>query len=312
MIHGNSSTHFLNIPCHRLPTTYSLSSSSTVSHSPLFTIPRLSFILSKVIQLLIYGLAAAAANVLGGLALFSTSLHRRNTQLLRYLLALGAGFMLAVTLFEILPKTITIWQAMNPGVGDSLASPMILMLTGYLVTQFFEHTIAPHFHLGEEMHCDEHDHEMISPRTAYTAVGGMLIHTFFDGVSIAAASQLDTKVGLLVFLAVFLHKFPEGFTIGSMVLAAGQGRRQALIATSLIGFTTIVGVLAFYLVGSNLGFTVAYALPIAGGVTLYVAASDLIPEVNHHGDRSPWVSLSVFAGVALFFGASQVLHSVLE
>lgn len=262
-------------------------------------------------MLFVFAIIAAAANVLGGLALFPASLHRKNTQLLRYLLALGAGFMLAVTLLEILPKTVEIWRAANPNVGDSMASPMILMLTGYLVTQFFEHTVAPHFHLGEEMHCDEHDHEIISPRTAYTAVGGMLIHTFFDGVAIAAASQIDVKVGLLVFFAVFLHKFPEGFTIGSMVLASGQGRRQVLISTAALGATTLLGALVFYFIGSNLGFTVAYALPIAGGVTLYVAASDLIPEINHHGNRSPWVALSVFAGVALFFGVHTALHSVL-
>src|SRR5690606_22775555 len=101
--------------------------------------------------------------------------------------------------------------------------------------------------------------------------------TFFDGVSIAAASQVDVRIGFLVFIAVFLHKFPEGFTIGSLILAAGKGRRQVLISTSLLGAMTLAGVLVFYLIGSNLGFTVYYALPIACGVTLYVAASDLIP-----------------------------------
>lgn len=263
------------------------------------------------LQLLIFGLLAGLANVLGGLILFPSGLHTKYRRLLRYLLALGAGFMLAVTLFEMLPKSISIWQKDNPASPENLAVPMILVLTGYLLTQFFEHTIAPHFHLGEEMHCDEHDHEMIAPRTAYTAVGGLLVHTFFDGVSIAAAAQIDVKVGLLVFIAVFLHKFPEGFTIGSMVLAAGKGLREVMMATSLIGFTTLIGVLAFYLIGANLGFTVGYALPVATGVTLYVAASDLIPEVNHHGGKSPLVSLSVFAGVALFFGAHFILHSVL-
>ena len=72
-------------------------------------------------QLLLYGLIAAAANVAGGLVLFPEALHRRYNQLLKYLLALGAGFMLAVTLFEILPKTITLWQAANPGLTDGLA-----------------------------------------------------------------------------------------------------------------------------------------------------------------------------------------------
>lgn len=265
---------------------------------------------SPFLQLLAFGLLAAAANVLGGLILFPSQLQRKYRRFLKYLLALGAGFMLAVTLLEILPKTVTLWQ--NDGNGERLYIPMLLVLVGYLLTQFFEHTIAPHFHLGGEMHCDEHDHELISPRSAYTAVAGLLMHTFFDGVSIAAASAIDLRVGALVFIAVFLHKFPEGFTIGSMVMAAGKGRREVMIATTAIGAATLAGVLLYYFVGANLGFTVAYALPLAGGITLYVAASDLIPEINHHGGKNPLVSLSVFAGVALFFATQQILHGVME
>ncbi|MEK7856720.1 MAG: ZIP family metal transporter [Acidobacteriota bacterium] len=259
-------------------------------------------------QLLIFGFIAALANVLGGLILFPSAVNRNYRKYLKYLLALGAGFMLAVTFFEIVPKTVLIWQKTHPESADNLYVPMLLLLTGYLLTQFFEHTIAPHFHLGEEVD----SHELISTRSAYSGVGGLLIHTFFDGVSIAAASQIDVKIGLLVFVAVFLHKFPEGFTIGSMMVAAGKGRREVLIATSVIGATTLVGVLVFYFIGSNLGFTVAYALPLASGVTLYVAASDLIPEVNHHGGKRPLVSLSVFAGVAFFFAVHFAVHEILS
>jgi|CXWL01.1.fsa_nt_gi zinc transporter ZupT len=267
------------------------------------------------IQLLIFGLLAASANVLGGLILFPSQLHSNYKKLLKYLLGLGAGFMLAVTLFEILPKSIALWQKISPdtsGEGENLALPMALLLGGYLLTQFVEHTIAPHFHLGEEMHCDddEHSHDLISPTSAYTAVGGLIVHTFFDGVSIAAAATIDAQVGLLVFIAVLLHKFPEGFTIGSMVLAAGKGRRQVMMATSLMGLTTFLGVLVFYIIGTNFTSVTAYALPVAGGVTLYVAASDLIPEINHHGGPSVWVSLAVFAGVAMFFGTHFLLHAV--
>lgn len=268
------------------------------------------------LQLVLFGVLAAAANVLGGLILFPSKAHVKYQRFLKYLLALGAGFMLAVVFFEILPKTIDLWQDkrvpdIDGGHAETLYIPMLLLIGGYLLTQFVEHTIAPHFHLGEEMHCDEHNHEMITTTSAYTAVGGMLVHTFFDGVSIAAAAQIDFKIGLLVFLAVFLHKFPEGFTIGSLVMAAGKGFREVMIATSLIGGATLLGVFGFYFIGSNLGFTVAYALPIAGGVALYVAASDLIPEINHHGGKNPLVSLSIFAGVALFFVTSQILHSML-
>lgn len=261
-------------------------------------------------QLLLFGLVAAAANVIGGAVLLPPGLHARYKPHLKYLLALGAGFMLAVTIFEILPKVFLIWQKRFPDAGDELFVPMTLLMAGYLLTQFFEHTVAPHFHLGEEMH--SHAHELISTKTAYTAVGGLLIHTFFDGVSIAAAAQIDTRIGLMVFVAVLLHKFPEGFTIGSMILAAGKGFKQVMIATSLIGATTLLGVLVFHFVGSNVDGAVAYTLPVAAGVTLYVAASDLIPEVNHHGGDRPGVSLSVFAGVALFFAAHFILHAVLE
>ena len=259
------------------------------------------------IELLLLGIFAASANVLGGLILFPTGIHNRFKSSLKYVLALGAGFMLAVTLIEILPETIVLWQEKGK-TAETFMIPMALLLGGYLLTQFFEHTIAPHIHLGEEVQ-SEH---LIPVKSAYTAIGGLLIHTFFDGVSIAAAAQVNFQVGILVFIAIFLHKFPEGFTIASMILAAGKGFREVLWATSLVGLTTILGVLGFLLIGNNLGFTVSYALPIASGVMIYVAASDLIPEVNHHGGKRPFVSMFVFGGVALFFLLHYFLHGLLD
>ena len=258
------------------------------------------------LHLLVFGLLAALANVLGGLILLPGRFHANYRRSLKYLLALGAGFMLAVTFFEIIPKTILIWQRSETGAGENLHFPMLLLLGGYLLTQFFEHTVAPHFHLGEEMHAET----TLSTSSAYTGVGGLLIHTFFDGVSIAAASFVDVRVGFLVFIAVFLHKFPEGFTIASILLAAGKGKRQIVIATAVIGAATFVGVLAFAVIGTRIDSSIAYALPVASGVTLYVAASDLIPEVNHHGGKRPLVSISVFAGVALFFGIHLLIHEL--
>jgi zinc transporter ZupT len=259
-----------------------------------------------LLPLLTYGVIAGLANVLGGLILFPSSLQGRYKGLLKYVLALGAGFMLAVTFFEIIPKTITIWQKTGGSPTESLSIPMVLVLAGYLLTQFFEHAVAPHFHLGEDVHADA----ILSARSAYSAIGGLLVHTFFDGVAIAAALQIDRRVGLLVFIAVVIHKIPEGFTIGSVVIAAGKKLSQVITTTSIVGLMTVVGVILYYLIGTNVGFTLGYALPIASGVTLYVAASDLIPEVNHHGGRRPLISISIFTGVALFFLLHFLLDSV--
>ena len=96
-----------------------------------------------------------------------------------------------------------------------------------------------------------------------------------------------------------------------MLLAAGKGFREVVIATSAIGLATLAGVLVFAVVGASFDSSIAYALPLASGVTLYVAASDLIPEVNHHGGQRPLVSISVFAGVALFFVIHVIVHEFL-
>lgn len=264
---------------------------------------------AEFVHLLLFAFTVACANVLGGLILFPSAFHSRYKRYLKFLLAIGAGFMLAVSFIEVLPRAVQLWQSPEylPSAGEHLYVPMLLVLVGYLLTQFFEHTLAPHIHLGEEVHTNH----LIKPASAYTAVGGLLIHAFFDGVSIAAAAQIDFKVGILVFVAVFLHKFPEGFTIGSLLIAAGKGVREVFVATAAIGLTTFFGVFAFYFVGASVGFTVAYALPLACGVTLYVAASDLIPEVNHHSGKRPVVSFCVFGGVAMFFGLHLLLHRTL-
>ena len=99
----------------------------------------------------------------------------------------------------------------------------------------------------------------------------------------------------MVFLAVFLHKIPEGFTVASVMLAAGRSRNIALGASVMLGAATVLGVLTMGLLKPWLSM----GLPISAGVTLYVAASDLIPEVN----KEPGVkmALMVFVGVAMLF-----------
>jgi zinc transporter ZupT len=256
--------------------------------------------------LLFFGLLAAGANVVGGVVLVKSGAHRLGERFLKYLVALGAGFMLAAIFIEILPETIAIWSETAPGQTGSrpIVGAMTLLLAGYLLIQLFEHTIAPHFHFGAETHPES----FMRPSAAYTAVGGLWIHTFFDGVSIASAFLINFKVGLLVFIAILLHKMPEGFTVASIMLASGRSTKKALLATAAIGAATLAGVIGVALLDARMKSAVGYALPFSAGVTLYVAASDLIPEVNHKEERNPTVSIVVFVGVALFY----LLHKLIE
>src|SRR5918912_4171127 len=205
--------------------------------------------------LLLFGVLATLGNIVGGLLLASTGAHRQDDRFLKYLIALGAGFMLAAIFIEIVPESFKMWTE-GHGTGEPAAQAvlgaMTLLLAGYLLIQLFEHTITPHFHFGAETHPES----VLRPTAAYTAIGGLLIHTFFDGVSIAAAFLVDTKVGLLVFIAILLHKLPEGFTVASIMLASGRSARKARIASLAIGAATIAGVVAVALLRTSMSSAV--------------------------------------------------------
>jgi zinc and cadmium transporter len=250
---------------------------------------------------LLLGITAAAANVIGG----SLITHRKwSRQFLNYFIALGAGFMLATALLEMIPESVELSAGVTfytPGRSSGAGGTSVvfmLVLAGYFMVHFFEHTIAPHFHFGEETHHEEVSHAHAS----YAALLGLVIHTFFDGVAIASGLLVSTWLGSVIFTAVFLHKLPEGFTVSSLMLASGHSRRVAFVSSAILGAATLLGMgLMFVLRGA-----VAVALPFSAGVTLYVAASDLIPEVN----REPGVGMAVlvFLGVAIMLGLKLLFN----
>ncbi|HLQ50424.1 MAG TPA: ZIP family metal transporter [Terriglobales bacterium] len=226
---------------------------------------------------IVLGITAAIANAFGGAIIIHKSWERRY---LRYFIALGSGFMLAVALVEMAPES---WRR-NPE-----RAPLFI-LAGYFLVHFFEHTLAPHFHFGEETH----EHEFVHSHRTYSVLLGLMIHTFFDGIAIASGFIVSARLGWLIFFAVFLHKIPEGFTVASVMLAAGRSRAAAWGASGLLGAATFLGVVTMVLLQGS----VNVGLPLAAGVTLYVAASDLIPEVNREPGMN--MALLVFVGVAVF------------
>jgi zinc and cadmium transporter len=205
-------------------------------------------------------------------------------QLLDALIAVAAGFMISVALTQLVP------EAINRG-GRSAP---VVMLLGYLAVHLTQHTLTSHFHFGEETH-------RVTTAISVSALAGLLMHTFVDGVAIAAGFTVGTELGILVFIAVVLHKLPEGLAIASLFLAAGQSPQRAVAAAGALGLTTLLGVL----VTDSVGLLARYGLPLAAGVTLYVAASNLVPEFQ--SKRGWTLALYFFGGCALFTLASALL-----
>lgn len=225
-----------------------------------------------------FALLAAAANVAGAAAV--TSYRAWSRRSLELLIALSAGFMLSVTMADIIPEAIA--------QGGSKAG--ITILGGFVLVHLTQHALVKHFHFGEETH-------QVSRRVSTSALVGLLLHTFVDGVAIASAFHVSAQLGLLVFFAIFLHKLPEGLAISSLVLAAGGTRRAALGAAALLGGATIAGVL----LTDAIAPLALYGLALSGGVTLYVGASNLIPEFQ--AKDGWWHNMAFFGGCGLYFVA---------
>lgn len=233
----------------------------------------------------VYALVAAGANVLGGLVITTASPRGRATQ--RLLIGFGAGFMLAVAILAMIPHAVI--EAGEPAAMG--------ILVGYLLVHLTQHVLTPHFHFGEETH----DHAMVGRWVGITALLGLLLHTFFDGVAIASGFAVSSSLGLLIFAAILLHKIPEGVTVASIMLASGNTAAGAIAGVALLGVSTILGVLLTEWVAP----LAEHGLALSAGVTLYVAASNLIPEVQK--EQGVRFAASVFLGVLTYYVALQLV-----
>jgi zinc and cadmium transporter len=238
-----------------------------------------------VSKALLYALVAAAGNVLGALAVTRRAV--RELRVIELLVAFGAGFMLSVAIIELLPAALSRSGTLGPA----------LVLVGYLAVHLTQHTVTPHFHFGEETHT-------VSSVAGTSALVGLLLHTFFDGVAIASAFLVRPELGIMVFIAIFLHKLPEGVTISSLMLAGGRSGGRAVGAAALLGVATLLGVV----LTEQMGFLVQHGLALSAGVTIYVAASNLVPEFQ--GKQGWKLPAAFFAGAAVFFITKTLMDGV--
>ncbi len=235
---------------------------------------------------LLFGVVAAFANLLGAWAV--TRGARLGLKVIELAVAFAAGFMLALAIVGVVPEALS----RDPASGATV------ILLGYLLVHLTQHTVTPHFHFGEETH-------RVSQAASLSGVVGLLLHTFFDGVAIASGFLVSPSLGVLFFLAIVLHKLPEGVTVSSLMMAAGGSSRRAVLAAACLGAATILGVL----LTERTQMLVHHGLALSAGVTLYVGASNLVPEFQGKiGWRLP---LAFFAGAGSFVAADALLVGVL-
>ena len=200
------------------------------------------------------------------------------------MLSFAAGFLLSVAFVDLIPEAVSR--------GGRVAA--MVALIAYLLVHLSQHTFGRHFHFGEETHA-------VTRTISMSALLGLLLHTFVDGVAVASGLFVSGAVGALVFIGVLLHKFPEGLAISSMFLAAGAKASSAILAAAALGAATILGVL----LTDTFDALQHFGLAISAGVTIYVGASNLVPELQRRGGWSTPVSF--MAGCGAYFAARAVI-----
>jgi len=211
-------------------------------------------------------------------------------------MALGAGFLLAATILERIPETIE----------DFHLGP-VLILIGYLILMFAERAME-----GRESNNNEHEvhqphlHHQMTSAAGVGALVGLVIHAFFDGMAVASGFAASRATGLLVFLAVLLHKVPEGIGMSAIALVSGSGKRRALGASLALGVATLLGGGLTLVAGQFQPGWMNYAVALATGSFLYVATSDLMPSVSHGSDRG--TLLWFVAGMGIYSASLAGIH----
>lgn len=222
--------------------------------------------MTPFLNVLIFGTLAGLATFVGIYLVVKKEKWVREN--LIYLLSFSAGILLSFSLIHLLPEA----------VAENKAGYLWAM-GSFFVFYAIEHILGIH-QCEEDKECKQHE--------TFTLVSwiGLLIHSLIDGVVIGAGFEVSQSLGILSTLAVLLHELPEGISTMSVMLYGGNTIKKAVTRSFWVAIATPLGALGTYFLLRNIdtGF-LGILLAIAAGSFLYVAASDLIPEIHK---KSKW------------------------
>ncbi len=232
---------------------------------------------------------------LSGAALLS--LHDRLLRAaLPVLVSFSTGALLGNVFLHLLPETIETVE---------LTTGMLLVLAGVVVSFVLEKFI--HWRHCHSLDCEDHVH----PVGVLTLLGDG-VHNIVDGALIATAYYVSVPLGIATTIAVVLHEIPQELGDFSILLHSGYSRGRALLFNLLSGLTAFLGVFLIMASGNASPDIISLLLPLAAGNFLYIAGSDLIPEL-HKQTRAKMAFVQLFcmiAGIALMYAISSGDHHV--
>ncbi|MCR4284040.1 MAG: ZIP family metal transporter [Parcubacteria group bacterium] len=237
--------------------------------------------------------ASAAQSIVALIGQVIVFLFKKNvTKYINYLVSFSVGTLLGVIFFDILPEALE---------ESSSGFVFAYVLAGFLA--FFALTRVLSW-----SHCHTADCHIHNTREGVKVLLGDAIHNFIDGIIIALAFLVDFNLGIVTTLAVLVHEAPMEISDFFILIHAGYSVRKALFYNFLIALTTIAGSLLAYFAAPKVDSLIIPALGIVAGNFLYIAASDLIPEL-HDGEGSRGKISSALQMFLIVFGILIIYFS---
>lgn len=220
-----------------------------------------------------------------------------------FMVSLAVGSMFGDAFFHLLPEA---FEELNSLYTAFLALSGILAF--FMIEKFlhwrhvhFPHHEHEHEHVGHPPHVHTHHLKPVG----YMNLISDSLHNFVDGILIGASYLVSIPIGIGTTIAVFLHEIPQEVGDFGILLKANFSRKQAVFANLGAAVTAIAGTAIALVAGAKVEGFAAAMLPITAGMFIYIAGSDLIPEL--HKEIHPRRSVIQFVGIAIGAFAMFVL-----
>lgn len=226
-------------------------------------------------------------------ALIGGVLALRAARAVGLIIAFGAGIRIGAAYFDLIPESINL-------LGGNLELAMVFLAFGFLA--FYAIEKLTNVHVGHEA-AAELDHGIAEHRhVGLLGAIGMSLHSFLDGVALAAALAVGGGFGLVIAAVVVIHRFSDGIAVVSLLLATRMPQRDAYRWVAVVAVAPVLGVIVGVLLPIS-GNVLGALLATFAGFFLYIGAAELLPEA-HRSDRSRWVVAATVAGVLAIWAFS--------
>lgn len=209
------------------------------------------------------------------------------------IIAVGAGIRIGAAFFDLIPEASEL-------LAGSLDTVMVATAVGFLAFYGIEKVTA--VHVGHEAAAELDHGEAAHRHVGVIGAGGMSVHSFLDGVALAAGLAVGGGLGLVIAIVVIVHRFSDGISVVSMLLVSRTPMREAYRWVFIVAIAPVLGVLLGLVITIS-DDVLGLMLAVFAGFFLYVGAAELLPEA-HRANRSRWLVVGTLAGVVAIYALS--------